>query len=124
MENGKCIFWVLMILTLAGSLTAACHRSGASNTAVISIEHEVTPQPARVGPASITLKLAYASGRALSGALITLEGNMSHPGMGPSFGKANEVAPGKYQAPLEFTMGGDWIVLVHLTLADGQKVER
>jgi len=72
----------------------------------------------------ITLRGADPSRKPLTGARITVEGNMSHAGMGPSFGKANETAPGQYQAPLEFTMGGDWIILVHLTLPDGQKVEK
>lgn len=49
---------------------------------------------------------------------------MSHAGMGPAFGTAKETAPGQYQAPLELTMGGDWIVMVHLTLSNGQKLER
>lgn len=117
----------LRILPFAGAavlLIAACHKSGESAPPVITIEHEVTPQPARVGAATITLRLADASRKAVTGARITLEGNMSHAGMAPVFAKAKETEPGRYQAPLEFTMGGDWIVLIQLTLSDGQKLER
>ena len=49
---------------------------------------------------------------------------MSHAGMGPVFGEAKEIEPGRYQGSLELSMGGDWIVLLHLTLPDGQKSER
>lgn len=104
-------------------LVTTCHKSPESSP-VITIEHEIKPQPVRVGTATITLRLADASRRAVKGAQIILEGNMSHAGMGPAFGKAREIAPGQYQAPLELSMVGDWIVLIHLTLSDGQKVER
>lgn len=49
---------------------------------------------------------------------------MSHPGMSPVFSEATETAPGRYQAPINFTMGGDWVVLLHIRLPDGIKVER
>ena len=49
---------------------------------------------------------------------------MAHPGMAPVFADAIETSPGSYRAPLNFTMGGDWVVLLHITLSDGRKVER
>lgn len=104
-------------------LAAACHKAH-EPAPVFTIVHQITPQPARVGPAVILLKVTEASGKALTGAHITLEGNMSHAGMAPVFAKAEESEPGRYQAPFEFSMAGDWIVLVHVTLADGQKVEQ
>ena len=58
------------------------------------------------------------------GARIKLEGNMSHPGMSPVFADALEVAPGEYRANMELSMPGDWIILVHLTLPDGSRLER
>lgn len=49
---------------------------------------------------------------------------MSHAGMKPVFGTGREVQPGIYEAPLEFTMGGDWYVIVSARLPDGRQVER
>jgi len=49
---------------------------------------------------------------------------MSHAGMAPIFADAREVEAGRYRTSMEFTMAGDWIVLVHLTLVDGTKVDR
>jgi hypothetical protein len=40
------------------------------------------------------------------------------------FGEAKESEPGRYSAALAFTMAGDWVVLVHMTLPDGSRVER
>jgi hypothetical protein len=72
----------------------------------------------------MTLSLKDAAAEPVAGAHITLEGDMSHPGMAPVFGEANEVAPGRYQGHIEFAMAGDWVVLVHATLANGQRLER
>jgi hypothetical protein len=87
------------------------------------MEHEITPLPARVGPARITLRLVDAQAKAVTGARITIEGNMSHAGMGPVFSKAKELEPGRYQSDLEFSMAGDWVIMVHSTLSNGQKLE-
>ena len=48
-----------------------------------------------------------------------LEANMNHAGMVPVFAKARETVPGRYEASLELTMGGDWFVIAHTTSATG-----
>jgi len=70
------------------------------------------------------LLVTNGSGKNVSGARIKLEGNMSHSGMAPVFADATEFEPGRYRANIELNMAGDWIVLVHLTLADGTKMDR
>lgn len=104
-------------------LAAGCQKQAASQSEV-TVAYEVTPQPPRVGIATISLKLVDLMGQPISGARVSLEGNMSHAGMRPVFGEAREQEPGRYQAPLEFTMGGDWVILLYLTLPDGRKLER
>jgi hypothetical protein len=53
-----------------------------------------------------------------------VEADMSHPGMSPVFAEAKETAPGSYRTTVDFNMGGDWVVLLHIKLADGRKIER
>ncbi|HKR94251.1 MAG TPA: FixH family protein, partial [Candidatus Angelobacter sp.] len=113
--------WILEILVCAALLMAGC-RKPVDPAPELMIEHEIAPQPPRVGVATITLKLTDASGHPQTGAIIRLEATMSHAGMRPVFGSAIETDPGRYQTPLEFNMSGDWIVLLHLTLADGRQV--
>lgn len=55
---------------------------------------------------------------------MSLEVDMSHPGMAPVFGEARESAPGQYQGSLDFAMPGDWVILIHATLPNGHKLER
>lgn len=64
------------------------------------------------------------NGTPLSGAILEVEGNMTHAGMEPIFVSATEVAPGDYRAPLEWTMGGDWLLTIRGTLPDGTEIEQ
>jgi YtkA-like len=70
------------------------------------------------------LRLTDASGTAVTGARLALEGNMAHPGMVPVFAEASEIEPGRYRASLELSMAGDWHVAVYVTLRDGRKFAR
>jgi hypothetical protein len=64
------------------------------------------------------------NGMPVSGAILEVEGNMTHAGMEPIFVSATEVAPGEYRAPLEWTMGGDWLLTIRGTLPDGTEIEQ
>ena len=90
----------------------------------LTLTHEVSPQPPRIGPSTITLKVADASGKPATGIRMRVEGNMSHAGMTPVFADAKETDPGRYSSTMELAMAGDWYVVVHMTLPDGRKLER
>ena len=90
----------------------------------LTLTHEVSPQPPRVGPLTITLKVTDASGKPANGVRMKLEGNMSHAGMIPVFADANETAPGRYSSTMDLSMAGDWHFMVYMTLPDGRKLER
>ncbi|MCM3901489.1 MAG: FixH family protein [Pyrinomonadaceae bacterium] len=104
-------------------VVTACNKPTEESSGV-TIEHEITPHPVRVGPATLTLRLADARRQPVTGASIMLEGNMSHAGMSPVFAQAKETEPGRYQAIVDLSMAGDWNILTHITLAGGQKLER
>ena len=77
-----------------------------------------------MGAAAITLQIADATQKPVSHATIEVEADMSHPGMAPVFGEVEETAPGSYRAHLNFTMAGDWVVLLRIKLPDGRKMVR
>lgn len=85
---------------------------------------EISPQPVRAGVCDVILNLKDPDARPLTGARVTLEADMTHPGMAPVFGGATEFSPGRYRGGIELTMPGDWVVLVHIRLANGQTAER
>jgi len=88
------------------------------------VDLTLAPSPPVVGQADVTVKLATASGDPIKGAEVRLEGNMNHAGMKPTFADLAEADGGAYQGSLEFTMGGDWYVLVTATTSDGARIER
>ena len=89
----------------------------------LRITPEVSPQPPRVGQTTIILTLTEPAGRGVTGARITLEGNMTHAGMVPVFAEATEIGPGRYRAIVQLSMAGDWVVIAHVNLADGRKLD-
>ena len=112
------------MLAAASQLALAGCRKAAELPQEISVEESIAPQPVHAGVETITIRLADASQQPVTHARVQVEGDMDHPGMAPVFSDAVETAPGSYRAPLTFTMGGDWVVLLHITLADGRKIER
>ncbi|MBO0721925.1 MAG: FixH family protein [Blastocatellia bacterium] len=116
---------LLACLVLAGGIIAlaGCRKTAPSGPDIV-MWHDIAPSPPKVGAATITVGLTDTAGKPIVGARINLEGNMTHPGMRPVFGEAGEIGAGRYQAPLRFTMGGDWIILVRINLLNGQKLER
>jgi len=115
--------WLVGFLCAATLLIVGCSRQ-VDRPPFVAIDYEISPQPTRVGPATVTLKLSDAAGRPLTGAHIAIETDMSHPGMSPGFAEAKESEAGGYKAPLEFQMAGDWVILLHVTLPDGKKLDR
>jgi hypothetical protein len=102
--------------------TAGC-GSGGGGDAGVKADLSLDPSPPVVGENKVSLKLADADGKSLAGATVKLEGNMNHAGMKPSFADLKETSPGTYAGTLDFTMGGDWFVLVTGQTADGKRIE-
>lgn len=115
----------LLLLALALLVATGCQRARPSPDAGdVKLDFTLQPDPPAVGPATARLHLTDPDGQPISGATFKLEGNMNHAGMVPVFAEAREVGPGRYQATLDLTMGGDWFVLVTGTLPDGRSLKR
>ncbi len=118
----KRVYVCLLALCALSLLLAACGEAEESLPDV-SVELTVSPDPPQVGPATVVVILQD-DGQAIGGAEMNLEGTMTHAGMVPVFADAVETSPGQYKAALEFTMGGDWVIIVRAVLADGRTLER
>jgi hypothetical protein len=111
-------------LVLAGSLSclAGCGRSHPVET--IDVGWTLDPSPPVVGvPTVARVTLRDAGQKPLTGARLRLVGLMSHPGMAPVTATLVERVNGEYEAPLQFTMAGDWILLVTGELPGGGQFE-
>ena len=120
----KSWFWpgILMLLVLVA--LGGCGRRDTADIPSVNINLTVIPDSPQAGPATIILTLTETPGQPITGATVELEGNMNHAGMTPVFAQATEMSPGRYEGALEFTMGGDWVIIVRVTLSDNRKLER
>jgi hypothetical protein len=99
-------------------------QSPEANQPELKMDLQLEPSPPVVGDAEVSLKMTDASGQPVEGAEVRVEGNMNHAGMKPSFADLKEVEPGRYAGTLEFTMGGDWFLLITAKTAEGKTVEQ
>lgn len=118
----KSLAWAALALAAVLLAMTGC-RPNTSQISDAQVDVVLDPSPPEVGTSNLSLTLADASGKPLEGANVRVEGNMNHAGMKPSFADLSEVKPGQYEGTLEFTMGGDWFLLVNARLPDGRTVE-
>jgi hypothetical protein len=117
-----CVFAASLLLVL-DAYTSGCSKSSDVSRDV-DFACETEPKAPHLGRNTFTVTLNGPNRRALAGANVSLEGDMSHPGMRPVFGEAKEINPGRYQGTLDLPMPGDWTVLFHITLPNGQTFDR
>lgn len=110
----------ILALILISTLFLACARPPAGDdVASVQVTMKTTPAPARVGDNTLDVELFGAKAKSL-----TVEANMSHPGMTPVSASLTSQDGTRWQAPLKLTMAGDWFVIVRAELEDGRKLER
>lgn len=109
---------ILAALLLLTAL--ACSRPPAGEDAAsVQLTVKTTPAPARVGDNQLEVELFGGQAQSLS-----VEANMSHPGMTPVTATLSSQDGTRWQAPLKLTMAGDWFLIVRGQLKDGRKLER
>ena len=102
---------------------AECGRTDPAEA--IRVSWTLDPSPPVAGtPIVARLTLRDAAQKPITGARLRLEGLMSHPGMAPVSAAITERGNGDYDAPLQFTMAGDWILLVTGELPDGTPLKK
>jgi len=75
------------------------------------------------GATTLTIHVANAAGQPVEDAAVTVEGNMTHAGMTPVLATGQGGADGLYSVPFNWTMAGDWVVTVKVTLPDGRQAQ-
>jgi hypothetical protein len=72
----------------------------------------------------VRLTLRDREQKPITGARLQLEGLMSHPGMAPLTAAVTERGNGEYEALLQFTMAGDWVLIITGELLDGTQIKK
>jgi hypothetical protein len=99
---------------------AACRPNPSDQ---INASWTIDPSPPTAGtPLVARIRLRDRSQAPIIGAKLRLEGQMSHPGMAPVVAELTDRGDGEYEAQMQLTMAGDWILVVSGQLRDGTRI--
>jgi len=115
------LLWVALCTVLL--FPGGCGRLARTSDAV-AVDVRLAPEVAQAGRGTVAVNLRNSDSQLVTGARVTAKGNMTHPGMAPVIVDCKETEPGRYQADLNLGMRGSWVVLLHIKLANGDKLER
>lgn len=116
-----------LFLLVSVFILGACRGNSAAvspEQANITLALSVAPPQPAVGDATLIVTVRDADNQPINNARVAVRGDMNHAGMQPVLGNASVGIDGDYRIPFTWTMGGDWFVVVTVTLADGTVVER
>ena len=116
MFNKKMLKFVLVGMLI---LLATCRRNSQQNENT-DIRIIVAVESTQVGQTKLVVTLTDAAGSPINDATVSVKGDMSHAGMVPVLAEVTGGKDGVYEMPFEWTMGGDWVVTVEVTLPDGR----
>jgi hypothetical protein len=110
---------------LALTLTALALPTGCRphRTSDLRMECHVLPWRPHVGPAEVRVTLTDSRHVRVRGAQVSVEADMSHPGMKPLLQNASATDHADYTCKLNFDMPGDWTLLLHAKLPNGETVD-
>jgi hypothetical protein len=117
--------WIVALALLL-LLASGCRRESANAPAEdIQVTLSAVPFPAVVGQSRLVIRVQDRAGRPLDDAALAIRGDMTHAGMAPILAEVQGGGEdGYYNVPFEWTMGGDWVVTVEVTLADGMEARQ
>jgi hypothetical protein len=116
-------FFRVPLFLLLFSVLTACRGELETGDSGLVLTVAISPTPPAVGPARLIITLEDSAGVPLEGAIIEVEGNMSHAGMIPVVDTAQAEGSGRYGiSDFGFTMAGDWVLDLRATLPDGRWV--
>ena len=109
-----------LIRTLAAlCLVTGCSRPTSDATMSVTLD----PAAPVAGVATrARIALRRANREPLPATNVRLEAHMTHPGMTPVLSDAVRVGDGEYEARIEFSMAGDWLIAVTGDLPDGRRI--
>ncbi len=105
---------------------SGCARESRQDSSeAVQINLTTVPYPPILGQSRLVIQITDNEGLPVNDAGLDIKGDMTHAGMVPILAKT--VGGGKegfYNVPIEWTMGGDWIINVTATLPDGTAVRK
>jgi YtkA-like protein len=111
-------------LLVAAAMGGACTRQPiAEETSAVRISARLMPPQPTVGPATLSVSLSGATAATLGNAKVGVVAHVTHPGMTPIVATVTQHGPDVYDAAVDFTMAGDWMLIAAVQLPDGRRLE-
>lgn len=114
----------IALLAAAGLTLVGCRPKARQTDPGAHVAIQFDPAPPAVGQTVLNVTLTDAAGQPLRISDLAVEGDMNHAGMKPVFAQLKETSPGHYTGRLDFTMGGDWILMFTGDRAGGGRFEK
>ena len=115
---------ILALLLFTGLATAGCSRvSQEAQHNQLQIELIEPLFPPAIGKDTRNIRVFDEKDNPINDATIAVKADMTHAGMVAVLGNATEGDKGLYKVPFEWSMGGDWVIIVQATLPDGTVAE-
>jgi YtkA-like len=112
------IFCLFLLLNSCKPLTTSSGSTKLPEGVQVQLEVGDAPKTGNLPVSVYILK----NNQAISGATVSVTGNMTHPGMTPVIVTAKESEVGLYKAdPFVIEMPGDAVITAEVTLSDGTK---
>jgi hypothetical protein len=114
---------ILLLLLLC--LLAGCRNSAQpTSTPDTNLRIDLLVPNLKAGQTTLVITLSTADSTPINDATIKLTGDMNHAGMKPEFGEITGGEAGRYEIPFNWSMGGDWVLTVAVSLPDGRSASR
>lgn len=108
-----------LLLLIPALILFGCRANNNSNSNVnISIEF-ASEAPVVGEETQLRVNLSDSAGNPINDATVNIRGDMSHAGMTPVLGETTGGENGVYEIPFAFSMAGNWIITVDVSLVDG-----
>jgi hypothetical protein len=89
------------------------------------VDWRIEPAPASIAEGTrVLFTIRDSVTGPVPGATVKIEAHMAMPGMSPYLADVTGHGDGTYEAPVRFSMRGDWVLVVDGTLPDGRRVTR
>ena len=110
---------------IVGTLALCCVIAGCSRKGADVVVNWTVQPPRPSAGVEVVVQLTLREGDAMpvTGAKMQCIAQMSHPGMTPIVATVAERGPGTYEARLQFSMAGDWVLTASGELPDGRRIE-
>lgn len=108
----------------AVSSESVINRSNNTADAEVNIAYQPVKEPVILGSGPATITLTTQDGTPITDARIEVTNAMQHDDMDPFMAEGQHSGNGQYAVPLIWSMAGEWVVTVKVTLADGRQLEQ